>query len=554
MKIYFLYVKHVKKNLCPNCKNNHDKSHNILDYEQDQLYCNNHFNLYNFYCNDCKKDLCTTCKNEHENHEIISYDDIIPDIEKIKDNELKDTKEKIYELKTVINRMISQLNKLNRNLDTYFEIFNNIICNFDKEQRNYSFIQNVNYIKSFNTNFIGNITEIIRDDNLKSQFVNIINMQLKMEFKKENNTIIIQEKEDKEKNENNNNDTNDNINKYNLSDDKYENFHLDQIKELQSFTINNKIENILVLNDGRILTIQRYSNESGKKLYKLCVYSIINEFICDINIDIEKVKNIFRMEDGNVAIYTDNNFIKIIKVKKNNMEEIFKLEGMDEMKSLSNDYFYVYQKEDTGERIQSAWFLKGKELPRYVYNYYIYLYEKEQFKKYINITDIYEKENVINICQINNNEFVLFTRQKIKILGKYDFLLYYDAKNNKILKKIKIGKKDEHYWDKTNMYYHGNDNLILERDSISGPKFLLVDIKKGDIKNEFHFEIDVRNCIYLNEKIFLSNYYGELYLCEFENSKTISLKEKKNMHCIIALKYFGNKIIACGEKKITLFG
>ena len=68
-------------------------------------------------------------------------------------------------------------------MDNYFEIYNNIISNFDIRKRNYSFIQNVNNMKKYNDNFIGNITEIIKDNNLKSQFTSIISLQTKIEFK-----------------------------------------------------------------------------------------------------------------------------------------------------------------------------------------------------------------------------------------------------------------------------------------------------------------------------------------------------------------------------------
>ena len=46
-----------------------------------------------------------------------------------------------------------------------------------------------------------------------------------------------------------------------------------------------------LLNDKRILTIQRYSDEKGNYAYKLCIYSTINGDVCDINIDIEEIKN-----------------------------------------------------------------------------------------------------------------------------------------------------------------------------------------------------------------------------------------------------------------------
>ena len=290
-----------KQNLCPSCKDNHDKSHfdNIKDYDKNQFYCKLHSNAYVWYCSNCKKDLCSLCQNEHKKHKLITYDSIMPDIETIRNNELKDTKQVIYEIKTIINGMINQLNQLNKNLNIYFEIYNNIITNFDNSKRNYSLIQNINTMQNYNNNFIGQLTEIIKDNNLKSQFTNIISLQTKIEFKKRKNKKT-EGKENSEgktnKNQNENiviNNKDDNIEKYNQLDDKYENFNINQMKELQTFTPKNEIENLLILKDGRILTLQYYFNENGDTFYKLCVYSINNGFVCDINMDFDSIYNFF---------------------------------------------------------------------------------------------------------------------------------------------------------------------------------------------------------------------------------------------------------------------
>ena len=59
------------------------------------------------------------------------------------------------------------------------------------------------------------------------------------------------------------------------------NFKLNELKELQTYTPNNEVEQLLVLNDGRILTSQCFLDEDEESNYKLCVYSIKNnKFIC----------------------------------------------------------------------------------------------------------------------------------------------------------------------------------------------------------------------------------------------------------------------------------
>lgn len=115
----------------------HDESHKdcIKDYEENQFYCKVHNNEYNSFCLDCKKDLCSLCIKDHENHKLTNFDDITPDLNKIKNIESKEIKEKIIHLKTIISGMIYRLNHLNKNLDVYFEIYDTIMSNFDIKKR-----------------------------------------------------------------------------------------------------------------------------------------------------------------------------------------------------------------------------------------------------------------------------------------------------------------------------------------------------------------------------------------------------------------------------------
>ena len=44
-----------KINICPLCKSSHDKSHNIINYEQKDYICQKHNELFTKYCNKCKR-------------------------------------------------------------------------------------------------------------------------------------------------------------------------------------------------------------------------------------------------------------------------------------------------------------------------------------------------------------------------------------------------------------------------------------------------------------------------------------------------------------------
>ena len=92
-KRYFKCIE-CKNKICQFCKEQHDNSHHLFDYDYKSFICYKHNNFYIKYCYDCKTDICTTCEEEHENHNIISFKDIIPkEDEIIKQNDI--FKEKI---------------------------------------------------------------------------------------------------------------------------------------------------------------------------------------------------------------------------------------------------------------------------------------------------------------------------------------------------------------------------------------------------------------------------------------------------------------------------
>ena len=187
--------------LCPLCKSSHNESHYIIDYEEKDYICYTHKDTYNSYCKDCKKDLCTSCQKEHNGHNLIKYENILPNENKLIE-ELKKTEEFIEQYKLKIEVILSELINLNEKLEQYYNFYENTIKNFDiKKKKNYSIIQNINNIIDYNnlhtkdlghemktsTNDIidllfykknegpliyddGNITIYIVDENLITQF------------------------------------------------------------------------------------------------------------------------------------------------------------------------------------------------------------------------------------------------------------------------------------------------------------------------------------------------------------------------------------------------
>ena len=70
----FYKCSNCKINLCPLCAQNHDKKHELLDYNNINYMCLNHKDFYVSYCQDCKINLCMKCESKHNNfHRIINF-------------------------------------------------------------------------------------------------------------------------------------------------------------------------------------------------------------------------------------------------------------------------------------------------------------------------------------------------------------------------------------------------------------------------------------------------------------------------------------------------
>ena len=549
---FFFCIK-CKQKLCPGCKDIHNEQHKdyIKEYDDSQFYCQIHCIGYTFYCLDCKKDLCELCRQEHDNHNIITYDSITPDIN-IRGNELRDTKDKIYHLKTKVNGMIYQLNNLNKNLDTYFDIYDNIVTNTDIKKRNFCLLKTVNNIKKYNSNFIGNITEIIKDDNMKSQFTDIISLQSKIDFnrftkKNQPREIRIDEEE---KNTNNNSENDNNIRSIS---DKYENFNINKMKELQSFKVQYRIFHLLVLNDGRILTIQLFESDETEEYesysYKLCVYSVKNGFVCDINMDFYHVIEIYKMDDGNIILAkhkSKEEYIKIIKVNKNYIEEIFNLEKTSrEILKLSEDKFLinvVLSKEQYWDDTIVSLGPDNRHF-KFTCEQELYTYNNNKLIPYKNIEKLNKDENINNALQIDENEYIFYGKNE-----DFKFLLFYDIEKALTIKKLKVSDTDKHDFD---MLLINRDKLIVRGDE----SIVLIDTKNREIIEEYKMNLFINHMIFLNEKVFLDkNEWFSLSQYEFENLKTLKLKERIEFNVDLMLKYPGNKIIICCDKKIAIYG
>ena len=152
---------------------------------------------------------------------------------------------------------------------------------------------------------------------------------------------------------------------------------------------------------------------------------------------------------------------------------------------------------------------------------------------------------------INENEYALFSEKKGILYGTNNYLIFYDMKNEKKIKSIKIGDgkivfSDFSLLNKDNLIIFGNDSNIL------------VDVNNKKIKKEFKYELFLDDCIFLNEKLFLYKDRSKLLLYDYKEPNNIILKEKKEIgRCIKEMsKYPGNKLIIFTEKnnKLSIYG
>ena len=161
----FFYCVNCNWNICPFCREKHEKIHIIIRDDKKNLSCFVHKESFIKYCNKCKLNLCFSCIEQHNEHykDIIPFENIKPDMKKIKDN-IQLFRIALNDFNESINQIIQNLNYLKNNLEEYYKIYKDIVDNFENysvNKRNYEIYQNVNEINNVYKiiNEINNINE-----------------------------------------------------------------------------------------------------------------------------------------------------------------------------------------------------------------------------------------------------------------------------------------------------------------------------------------------------------------------------------------------------------
>ena len=242
------------KNICLLCKEKHNKEHIIIDYENKNYICNKHNESLVSYCEICRENLCIQCQMKH----IISYMDIMPDIDKIR-NKMKELKEIIEKFSKNLDNIINIFQNVKMYIEQYYIINNNIMTNYDINKRNYEIFNNVNNLNNIiNNKMIKDIIDIINEEDIKKKFKKIYDINEIIKEENEKRDIEI-----KSKNE--------------IKDDKEINLiYKTEYKSKQKifgkdFVKNNSINIELIINGNKSKLIEEYELKKGENNIKLII-------------------------------------------------------------------------------------------------------------------------------------------------------------------------------------------------------------------------------------------------------------------------------------------
>ena len=520
-----------KINLCSLCKSQHEKSHYIIEYEKKYFICQSHLDSFTFCCDDCKTDICASCENKHSHHKTITYGSILPNKE-VLEQDLNNSKKALKEFKDNINKIISKLNDVMKNMDDYFNIYNDIINNFDSRNKNYYILKNINDMKSFNNDFINYINEINNDNNINNKFKFLMEIYEKIKLKEIKKPVKAQINNSEEienfENEDIEIESDSFFLAYDNSVDKYENLDIKKLKKLKSFKTEYEILIIKILKDERILC---YCHDKDNKINKIYVYNINNDIICDINYNLDyKLRYIFQMDNDNIIIFGKTKF-EIFKIKEKTIEKM-------------HSYYYKTEYEDNWIKVIKLIdnkFLVYEECKREQY-IKIYKYENEELKEYTNfITEFYE---LWDVCSVNQNEIAIYNIKE-GIFSKSSYITFYDIKNKKECKSLKIGENEC-----TGRIFLIKNNILIKFKL----EYLLVDIDTKKFRKSKSSSIIFGDIFLLSDEKFINynDFHHKSILFEVQSNEIKLIQKKKRLRNFI--KYRGNKFIKTDKNYIVIYG
>ena len=521
---YCHICKHISKNLlfCYECNKNYcckciilhnqyiNNSHKIINGGEKNIKCNLHYKNFNRFCLKCKINLCELCEN-HKNHYIEYFEDIYPlDEDIIEFNHLK---EDILSLKNIKQEQINEIN-----------IKYLIIKSFSKTISNYNYIININNIincttKPDNGNILGyqvneNNEDFVGNFNQKKKITFIDDLKNKKDENNIENKIVFKSV---------NKQITQDFYSYTWCMKKLNPILISQDKKLELIGIGGSNRKILIFN---VLTfkIHQIIEEHEKIVYSLDQFKNDPKFLFSSSND--KTINVYKLN-------SDNRYELVQKLKKSKDKdggEINKVICLSNKLLVTGDHRSITIWNLNKERENRIYFEDFHEiilnrdtchLLELNQNIFIAIQHKsETFQVYKNNGESFpligELEKIKShgfssngLCKINDNLVCspyknlfhiisikpLQIIQKIKILSKYDFIIYYmNITNDSYLycnsefqniNQYKIIYDENNNFSELNeigKYSREKDNILYEKAIITfeDGRIFLVEEKEGE--------------------------------------------------------------------------
>ena len=142
------------------------------------------------------------------------------------------------------------------------------------------------------------------------------------------------------------------------------------------------------------------------------------------------------MNDGNVLIHRKDNIIQMVKIKKNEIEEISVFFWKVEFIKVFKNDILLFDIITNKKEVKSGFF---KGVKSYKYEHELYTYNNK-FTFLKNITKIYKEEGVLSVFYINKNELALYTKKEIDSDNIDNYIIFYDMVNYKKIIAFKVNK------------------------------------------------------------------------------------------------------------------
>ena len=165
-------------NLCILCKPNHNSNHNIIRYNQLNYICQKHNDVFDKYCGQCNLNICFSCEDHDKHNNTISLRELKPNIEEKKNILLEIKKEVDYfnnEIRNIINKLNDQINTIN----IYYEIYNDIINNYETKNRSYQVLSNIKEI-GINNDIFKDLKKINGIKDINDKIIHIVELYNKL--------------------------------------------------------------------------------------------------------------------------------------------------------------------------------------------------------------------------------------------------------------------------------------------------------------------------------------------------------------------------------------